>query len=135
MSNPAKCRSYQLAYESRLAPEDLRAQRRAKLARWRAAHPEKRKAIRRSRKALERGSEGRHTDADIEFLKTKQRGRCAHPWCRSSLKGGHHVDHIIPLALKGRNDRGNLQLLCEPCNLAKGAQHPVSFALAHGMLV
>jgi hypothetical protein len=33
-----------------------------------------------------------------------------------------HVDHIVPLALGGHpTDESNLQLLCGPCNLAKGA--------------
>lgn len=32
-------------------------------------------------------------------------------------------DHIVPLAGFGANDVTNLQLLCEPCNLAKSAAH------------
>lgn len=36
-------------------------------------------------------------------------------------------DHIVPLACFGSNDVTNLQLLCEPCNLAKSAEtEPVS---------
>ena len=36
-------------------------------------------------------------------------------------------DHIVPLARFGANDVTNLQLLCEPCNLAKSAENePVS---------
>ena len=36
-------------------------------------------------------------------------------------------DHIVPLARFGANDVTNLQLLCEPCNLAKSAgKEPVS---------
>lgn len=36
-------------------------------------------------------------------------------------------DHIVPLACFGANDVTNLQLLCEPCNLAKSAgNEPVS---------
>jgi len=34
----------------------------------------------------------------------------------------HHIDHIVPLAKGGNNDEDNLQALCAPCNLAKGAQ-------------
>jgi len=32
-----------------------------------------------------------------------------------------HIDHIIPLARGGTNDLGNLQILCEACNLWKGS--------------
>lgn len=32
------------------------------------------------------------------------------------------VDHIIPLAQGGTNDRDNLQTLCQPCNSFKGSR-------------
>jgi len=32
-----------------------------------------------------------------------------------------HVDHIVPLARGGSNDRENLRVLCARCNLQKGA--------------
>lgn len=34
------------------------------------------------------------------------------------------VDHVMPRALGGGNDMGNLQLLCRPCNQRKGSKHP-----------
>lgn len=32
-----------------------------------------------------------------------------------------HVDHVVPRAKGGGNDRDNLQALCDKCNMAKGA--------------
>jgi 5-methylcytosine-specific restriction endonuclease McrA len=33
------------------------------------------------------------------------------------------IDHIFPVALGGKSDDDNLQVLCGPCNRAKGARH------------
>jgi 5-methylcytosine-specific restriction endonuclease McrA len=42
-----------------------------------------------------------------------------------------HVDHIVPLALGGHpTDESNLQLLCGPCNLAKGAARVAPWSIA-----
>lgn len=78
---------------------------------------------------------GFYTKEDIKFLMDVQRGKCAHSWCRVSLKAGHHIDHIMPVALGGGSDRRNLQLLCPPCNLSKSARHPIDFAQMHGLLL
>ena len=48
------------------------------------------------------------------------------PFCRECLKQGKQVasdvvDHIIPLAWGGSDDRGNKQGLCDPCHDAKSA--------------
>jgi hypothetical protein len=34
-----------------------------------------------------------------------------------------HLDHVLPLALGGRDDMTNWQALCGPCNLRKGATY------------
>ena len=34
------------------------------------------------------------------------------------------VDHIMPVALGGKSNDENLQTLCEPCNVGKGARPP-----------
>lgn len=43
--------------------------------------------------------------------------------CRSCGVSGvpYHVDHVEPISRGGTNAPENLQILCAPCNLAKGA--------------
>jgi 5-methylcytosine-specific restriction endonuclease McrA len=102
---------------------------------WRKANPEKCRAIKMTRRAKEMGSNGRYDASVITWLMGQQKGKCAHPWCGESIEKHRHVDHVLPLAIGGTNDRRNLQLLCPTCNRSKGAKHPVDFALQHGMLV
>jgi HNH endonuclease len=37
-----------------------------------------------------------------------------------------HFDHVIPVSRGGANTVANIQLLCGPCNRAKGASTPVT---------
>ena len=56
---------------------------------------------------------------------------CADPVVRHRIFGRFNgpslgaVDHIVPRARGGQNERTNLQLLCEPCNASKGAKDGV----------
>ena len=45
---------------------------------------------------------------------------CQNPECGTEV-GPFHVDHIRPYAKGGWQDDSNLQTLCVPCNVAKGA--------------
>jgi 5-methylcytosine-specific restriction protein A len=45
----------------------------------------------------------------------------AEPLCRHCSRPGLDVDHIIPLASGGTNDRNNLQVLCHSCHSSKTA--------------
>lgn len=108
---------------------------RAVAAAWRLANPGKVRAANHARRVRILGVSGKHTANDILDLLAMQGKKCAHSFCRASIKGGYHVDHIMPLARGGSNDRKNLQLLCAPCNHRKHAKHPVDFALENGMLV
>lgn len=102
-------------------------------ARWRAANPEARCANEHNRRARKREVGGKlSTDLAARLFKL-QRGKCA--CCHVSLDGGYHRDHCIPLALDGPNEDWNMQLLCSPCNLSKGAKHPVDFMQSRGFLL
>jgi len=47
----------------------------------------------------------------------RDRGRCVKCGATAQL----HFDHIIPYSWGGSNEYGNIQLLCQSCNLEKGA--------------
>lgn len=86
------------------------------------------------RRARLLAAEGKHTAADLVAIFDSQGGRCA--YCRDDLKKNkRHLDHIQPLVKGGSNSRENLQYLCRPCNLSKGAKDPVDFARSKGLLL
>lgn len=102
-------------------------------AKWRRANPDHVKAHRQKRRASLKGAAGTHSGEDIKSLVKKQRGMCA--ICHQRLRDGYHIDHIVPLALGGGNDRYNIQILCPACNLSKGARHPVEYMQSRGFLI
>jgi len=81
-----------------------------------------------NRRGAMKGAGGEHTLAEVLVLYSSQNGACA--CCAVSLINGYHRDHIMPIALGGSNDIGNIQLLCPPCNRLKGAKHPDEFKSA-----
>ena len=87
----------------------------------------------RKRRAQKKGSGGTHTAADLREILKAQNYRCA--YCPADLrKVKRHVDHIKPLSAGGSNDKTNIQYLCQPCNLSKGAKDPIAFAREIGLL-
>lgn len=60
----------------------------------------------------------------------RENGKCA--LCKKDLSGlialdaKQHYDHIVSLKELGANDPCNIQLLCERCNLLKGAASPTT---------
>lgn len=97
-----------------------------------AANPEKFRVQARNRRARKQGNGGKHTKADIEALWDLQKGRCV--MCLKRLGSKFHVDHHVPLAKGGSNDRGNLRLMHKRCNLEKGARNPFEHAGRNGLL-
>lgn len=93
---------------------------------YRERNPEASKARDHNKRARRQLAAGKHTKADIKRLFEQQKGRCA--GCSRSIRKRYHVDHVLALKLGGSNDRSNLQLLCPPCNLTKGAKDPVTWA-------
>lgn len=91
-----------------------------------AANQRKRRA--RLRKAL-----GNHTLAEVAAILKAQCGRCI--YCFRLLEDDYHVDHIMPLARGGSNDRSNIQVTCEECNHKKYARDPFEFAQSLGRLL
>ncbi|MGH2365293.1 MAG: HNH endonuclease [Chloroflexota bacterium] len=51
------------------------------------------------------------------FVWQRDGGRCAHCGATSNLQ----FDHIIPYSWGGADTAENVELLCRPCNLSKGA--------------
>jgi HNH endonuclease len=63
-----------------------------------------------------RRSRERVPDDVRQLVFTRDRGRCQGCQSDSELQ----LDHVIAVSLGGGNDPENLQLLCGPCNRAKG---------------
>ena len=106
--------------------------RKARL-KWNKNNPEKCKIQKKNEKAKRRGAEGSFNKNDIEQILKQQKHKCA--VCKCCIKTKFHVDHIKPIARGGSNDRKNLQILCPPCNMKKGAKDPIDFMQGNGFLL
>ena len=70
-------------------------------------------------------------EAVAEMLDT-QRGRCAA--CKTGIRNGYEMDHIVSFSKGGPSRLANLQLLCQTCNRMKHAKDPYEFAMERGRL-
>lgn len=120
--------------EQRASCRDWYARNRLKrLATLAARSPEVKRAIKAIRRIRERNGGANFRAADLKEIIRQQRSKCA--YCRLTITDTYHADHIIPLARGGNNSRRNIQLLCQRCNLSKGAKHPLDFAREQGLLL
>lgn len=118
--NPEKRRIYeQKRYAANPDPQLNRQ------AIWSKNNPEYGRARQATRRSRKKNAGGQYTPNDISEIKKLQSGKCA--YCKVKLTKKLHVDHIMPLARGGTNERRNLQLLCAHCNLSKWSKHPIDF--------
>jgi 5-methylcytosine-specific restriction endonuclease McrA len=100
------------------------------LRKYRKANPDKVREFRQNRNGKKLGRLPRGT---IPKLHKLQRGMCA--ICRCKLDKSYHVDHIQPIARGGAHAPDNVQLLCPPCNVRKGAKDPIRYMQERGFLL
>jgi hypothetical protein len=70
----------------------------------------------------------------VRILWKRQRGLCGICY-RPMPPTTFEIDHIVPLALGGPHEMGNLQLAHKQCNRKKGAKAPHEFMRAQGFLL
>ncbi len=105
----------------------------ASSALWRKENPLRRKIHHQNRRSLTIAGGERLSKGLVEKLLILQRGKCV--CCGCDLDGKYHLDHIVPLALGGKNRDENMQLLLPLCNMQKHAKHPVDFMQSRGFLL
>jgi 5-methylcytosine-specific restriction endonuclease McrA len=136
----ARSAAYRIAHPEKTS--ELNAKRRAadpekarrESREWFAKNPDKRAAYEQNRRAKKRERGGKLSPSIVTTLMVLQRGKCA--CCRVDLLTTKtHLDHVMPLALGGRNEDLNMQLLCADCNQEKHAKHPIEFMQKKGFLL
>lgn len=117
------------AYDRMRAKRD-REKKRIVIERWIVNNPVRHKelAVARAHRRRARITEagGSFSADDIQVMFASQNRKCW--WCTKPIKGKFHVDHRIPIAKGGTNDRGNIVIACIPCNKTKSAKMPWEFA-------
>lgn len=101
--------------------------------RWKEANRERVRSSNAKYRATERGRStqaahkhrrrgaGNITSASVRDVLREANGMCA--WC-SAVNVKITVDHVIPIARGGTNERGNLVGACLDCNVSRGKRLP-----------
>jgi len=118
------------------SPEN-RAKLRWRQKRWKENNQEVVSAHYHNRRARVAGNGGSFSKHDVAYLFKLQKNKCVYYfYCGNKITmKNKHIDHILPLAKGGNNDRKNLQLLCQSCNLKKWAKHPIDYHQSIGLLI
>jgi len=78
-----------------------------------------------------RATTGSYLSVDtVEELKAEYGGFC--PYCNDKIDDGH-IDHIVPIASGGTNDRDNLVYCCATCNYEKWTRSLLEFMIYRAM--
>lgn len=102
--------------------------------RWAKNHPDKVRLNNRNNRARRRNVEGVVTEADLEVIWKRQKGRCV--YCRNKMtRLSATLDHIKPIVRGGTNWPHNLQFLCAPCNFSKKDRPAETYARSLGWLL
>ncbi len=111
--------------ESKIYYQDNREEMNAFNKVWRETNPEKVLASKNRRRAKKAGVVNvLIRDNFKEYLIEVYDDKCA--YCRKH-SDKYHMDHFMPLELKGHHAEYNLVLACPSCNLKKKAKHPFFF--------
>jgi 5-methylcytosine-specific restriction endonuclease McrA len=137
--NPEERKALYLAqggYEQKKAAERYRADpftHKERVDKWKSKNKGKVRVIRQNRRARIKACDGKLSFGLVDKLYKLQQGKCA--CCGVKLDGKYHLDHIMPLALGGAHEDGNMQLLTPVCNLRKNAKHPIDYMQSKGFLI
>lgn len=95
----------------------------AKAKQWQKDNPDKCRVRNQNRRAKRFELGGEVSLEELDALMEAQDYKCAN--CKDELTDENkHMDHIMPIVLKGTGDIKNIQWLCDYCNLSKNDKHP-----------
>jgi 5-methylcytosine-specific restriction endonuclease McrA len=125
---PEKRRQYYIRNASRLSEQahqryiEFSEKRREYARQYGLTHPEKKQIRDHNRRARKKGNGGRFTVQEWQAMKEFYKYTCL--CCgRKEPEIKLSPDHVLPLALGGRNSIENIQPLCLTCNHKKNVKH------------